>query len=836
MSSSTHLEMFFSPAAPRRRGNITRQTRRELMHRAVTRRTPPSLLFTAVLLVATSTTTAQVTPPAASAGAAAAAKAPADAQPAGLSAAGERLAPDAGFKPPAADAGFKSPAANAGAAVSPPAARDGPAATKPVAAATPDSAAAATVTPPAASAGTEAAAAVTPLVTSAGVAAVEPSAAATAGAAAATATAARAAATPAATPAAAAEQQPESTPDAKPTQKPADEPSKSAGPPKQVEEGAQAAAASDAAKAAPVAAKGYNAGFRLGEKAEDAKLGGLRAQAIQRGVAAGAAANEAAAVEAAPPRKAAAGLAPGADAVKLAQKQTQEHMKQQARVQALEDKKLLEKHGLLESDGKPAATDEDSAARNLLNSESEEAALAARAAKNAASDGGAKTDDNPLCGSWAQSGECIRNPQYMWAVCSLACGSLSYSDNDPSCAGWAESGECEKNSEFMLAMCNASCVKSVRRGGAERGGPHANPNLAAGAGGPEQTHRARTFFPIFVLIAGLLATVVALQYVFAASLAAQTEAAEDAWARKLVVLQRQLPWLAGVLGGLDVDALGRWMICVYFLNEGFTVVQTNPQLASILSATHMFNGDGVWQEHVAWVDAANLLGAVAAALAAFHVRLLPCAFLMLSDIVVDSYLLVVRIAWQWLFGRGLYINELMAKKFSLLGCVAMLIAVTVQKQEKKSSFGMLLEAAGPTTKVSLALLLSRLLIAVLFLFVGLSELHRLLFQPFTPYLPGDGHDVVWPKAVELLLAIPFTLGFQMTLVSRLLACSLVLEAFYAWSWWTTPGDSFSFAHHRRAIHYREHFVTNIATAGGLLLLQKIGGGKYTVDELLKKKD
>ncbi len=54
----------------------------------------------------------------------------------------------------------------------------------------------------------------------------------------------------------------------------------------------------------------------------------------------------------------------------------------------------------------------------------------------------------------------------------------------------------------------------------------------------------------------------------------------------------------------------------------------------------------------------------------------------------------------------------------------------------------------------------RLLIAVLFLYVGLSELHRLLFQPFTPYLPGDGHDVVWPKAVELLLAVPFILGFQ----------------------------------------------------------------------------
>ena len=31
-------------------------------------------------------------------------------------------------------------------------------------------------------------------------------------------------------------------------------------------------------------------------------------------------------------------------------------------------------------------------------------------------------------------------------------------------------------------------------------------------------------------------------------------------------------------------------------------------------------------------------------------------------------------------------------------------------------------------------------------------------------------------------------------------------------------------------------MTNVATAGGLLLLQKMGPGKYTVDELLKKSD
>ena len=54
----------------------------------------------------------------------------------------------------------------------------------------------------------------------------------------------------------------------------------------------------------------------------------------------------------------------------------------------------------------------------------------------------AEGSSNPLCPSWAESGECIRNPQYMWSVCAGACSALSYIDADESCAGWAEVGEC----------------------------------------------------------------------------------------------------------------------------------------------------------------------------------------------------------------------------------------------------------------------------------------------------------------------------------------------------------------------------------------------------------
>ena len=52
---------------------------------------------------------------------------------------------------------------------------------------------------------------------------------------------------------------------------------------------------------------------------------------------------------------------------------------------------------------------------------------------------------------------------------------------------------------------------------------------------------------------------------------------------------------------------------------------------------------------------------------------------MMGDTLVDSYLLLWRILLNFAYGRGLYINELMAKKFSLLGCVALMIACTLAR-------------------------------------------------------------------------------------------------------------------------------------------------------------
>ena len=108
------------------------------------------------------------------------------------------------------------------------------------------------------------------------------------------------------------------------------------------------------------------------------------------------------------------------------------------------------------------------------------------------------------------------------------------------------------------------------------------------------------------------------------------------------------------------------------------------------------------------------------------------------------------------------------------------------------------------------------------------ELRRLLWPPPDYDIdPNDPHNVLWPKLLELALTLPFVLGFRTKDVARLLAATLCLEAASVWQfWWVAPLEA--------RLHMREHFAVNVAVAGGLLLLQDLGGGRYTVDAWLKK--
>ena len=65
--------------------------------------------------------------------------------------------------------------------------------------------------------------------------------------------------------------------------------------------------------------------------------------------------------------------------------------------------------------------------------------------------------------------------------------------------------------------------------------------------------------------------------------------------------------------------------------------------------------------------------------------------------------------------------------------------------------------------------MGRLLIAVFFFNVGSFELGRLLLSPdYVDIDPTDEHNILWPKVLEFGLAVPFVLGWNTKMVSRLL--------------------------------------------------------------------
>lgn len=67
-----------------------------------------------------------------------------------------------------------------------------------------------------------------------------------------------------------------------------------------------------------------------------------------------------------------------------------------------------------------------------------------------------------MCESWASSGECEHNPDYMIRNCRKACkkcddGTCKNLFDDSNCDTWARSGECLTNTKWMPKHCAKSC-------------------------------------------------------------------------------------------------------------------------------------------------------------------------------------------------------------------------------------------------------------------------------------------------------------------------------------------------------------------------------------------
>jgi len=266
--------------------------------------------------------------------------------------------------------------------------------------------------------------------------------------------------------------------------------------------------------------------------------------------------------------------------------------------------------------------------------------------------------------------------------------------------------------------------------------------------------------------------------------------------------------------------LARLLVCLYFVNSAYTSIQ-------------------IWYVYRQPFDP-------------WAAVILPAALCVIIDFKTNFFASVLLIFAAWESGHrfytqissfilhgSLYINELMVKKLSLLGATALIIAQRFQIDKQPAAIaGLVLEAKKTmSTQKSFVMLLGRLMMSSLFLYVGITEVRRQMDntmqiggQVHHRRPAGDGHDNMWSKLIELVLCIPFVIGFKTNFFARSLAVVLVLEAFINWSWYTSN------LHAGYIIHAREHFFVNMGVAGGVILLSMVGAGKYTVDELLKKNE
>jgi len=274
--------------------------------------------------------------------------------------------------------------------------------------------------------------------------------------------------------------------------------------------------------------------------------------------------------------------------------------------------------------------------------------------------------------------------------------------------------------------------------------------------------------------------------------------------------------------------LARFLICSYFINRGITDLSW------------------FWQGYYTSFPWLSIPLIICSLIVIGNQRVYIFAWFLLFVAGKDAFeIMYTQIYKWWSLGQSLYINELMVKKFSLLGCVFLLLVNDPFFKQKidtgAKALAGLVSSDQPkyniTTKMSIVLLAARLLVSSLLIFVGYGEISRQLAMTSSgdhaghshSRPEGDGHNNTWPKLLEFTLVPFLVVGFKTRLISRLLALILIAEALTYWRWWSTNLGEFY------AIHARDHFIVNVAVGGGFLLLQNIGGGKYSVDELLKKK-
>ena len=199
---------------------------------------------------------------------------------------------------------------------------------------------------------------------------------------------------------------------------------------------------------------------------------------------------------------------------------------------------------------------------------------------------------------------------------------------------------------------------------------------------------------------------------------------------------------------------------------------------------------------------------------------------------------------RWFSGHNVAVTELMVKKLAIFGSCLMLIVE--QLKGKVNIFTGDITNPDATEqknkKQSIILLVARLLMSSLFLYIGILEVQRQIQTVGHWYSSsstkgysrpeGDGHDQLFFKLVQLAMSIPIAFGYSGQVSPVILSITLMLEALIQWRFWGIEIRNWRYY----PIHARDHFFTNLAVAGGLLLLSGFGAGRYSIDSWLKKRD
>lgn len=268
-----------------------------------------------------------------------------------------------------------------------------------------------------------------------------------------------------------------------------------------------------------------------------------------------------------------------------------------------------------------------------------------------------------------------------------------------------------------------------------------------------------------------------------------------------------------------IHVIARVLVCCYFLNAAGTNLQ-------------------IWFFYHQPFDYWTPFILIASLLVAFDIKTLQFGSVLALFAAFESSLTFYHQLLQFSYTGSLYINELMVKKLSLLGAILFILAEKLQRERHINPVaGLVLEAKRTmSTQKSLLMLIGRLFMSSLFLYVGINEVKiQFKFQfdeEFRNSYRGstDGHNNMPAKLLEFMFCLPFIVGYRTNVVCRLLSLVLLYEAVSSWMWFLST------LHIGYVIHAREHFFVNLGVAGGVNMLSVVGAGKYTVDELLKKKE